>query len=398
MANSATHQSDLKHKGTVVSISNDRISDLLDSLICHILSFLPTKKAIATSILSSRWRPLWTLVPKIDLRDNPRIRQTPVTFTLIAYRFLALHTAPLLWNFRLTLFTPCDPFHLDTWIRTVIGRKVEQLHLEFYFSGNVLELPITVFTCKTIVNLELRFDIVLVPPNFQFPSLKTLCLYRTVYKYDYSFPNLISGCPVLEDLTVALREGLDGATNYNINVPTLKRIDIDVESDYKFEIYAPVLHYFRFFGDLGSLAFLEKLTNLVEAHVYIYARHCVPENGLLYGARVFKLVRELNCSKFLSLCPGQKEVVRLRFTPCWLKSWLEVLILAKNTEVMISVKNTCVHCVIIIALISITTFKFDVIVYIFLWCSVSVLILFILPRTKTWSDWSFEWINLTDTC
>lgn len=113
---------------------------------------------------------------------------------------------------------------------------------------------------------------------------------------------------------MALREGLDGATNYNINVPTLKRLDIDVESDYQFEIYAPALHYFRFFGDLGNLVFLEKLTNLVEAHVYIYFmvlgnRHWVPENGLLYGARVFKLVRELNCSKFLSLYPGQKEVV-----------------------------------------------------------------------------------------
>lgn len=69
---------------------------------------------------------------------------------------------------------------------------------------------------------------------------------------------------------MALREGLDGATNYNINVPTLKRLDIDVESDYQFEIYAPALHYFRFFGDLGNLVFLEKLTNLVEAHVYIY--------------------------------------------------------------------------------------------------------------------------------
>ncbi|KAL0000860.1 hypothetical protein SO802_014641 [Lithocarpus litseifolius] len=123
MANSATHQSDLKHKGMVVSISIDRISDLPDFLICHILSFLPTKKAIAASILSSGWRLLWTLVPKIDLRDNLRILKTPVTFTYIAYRFLALHTALLLRNFRLTLFTPCKPFHLDTWIRTVIGRK-----------------------------------------------------------------------------------------------------------------------------------------------------------------------------------------------------------------------------------------------------------------------------------
>jgi phosphodiesterase/alkaline phosphatase D-like protein len=37
----------------------DRISNLPDSILCHILSFLPTKQAAATIILSKSWKYVW---------------------------------------------------------------------------------------------------------------------------------------------------------------------------------------------------------------------------------------------------------------------------------------------------------------------------------------------------
>lgn len=45
----------------------DRISRLPDEILSHILSFLPTKLAVRSSILSTRWRYLWTFLLHMDI-------------------------------------------------------------------------------------------------------------------------------------------------------------------------------------------------------------------------------------------------------------------------------------------------------------------------------------------
>ncbi|CAF1862801.1 unnamed protein product [Brassica oleracea var. botrytis] len=47
-------------------MNEDRISELPEALLLHILSYVPTKDVIATSVLSKRWRSLWKMVPKLE--------------------------------------------------------------------------------------------------------------------------------------------------------------------------------------------------------------------------------------------------------------------------------------------------------------------------------------------
>lgn len=50
--------------------SEDRISRLPDPILCHILSFLPAKHAVATRILSSRWNLVWTWLSNLCFDDE----------------------------------------------------------------------------------------------------------------------------------------------------------------------------------------------------------------------------------------------------------------------------------------------------------------------------------------
>ncbi|GMQ07295.1 hypothetical protein CsSME_00051548 [Camellia sinensis var. sinensis] len=56
----------------VDSNGKDRISNLTESILCHILSKLPTKFAAGTTILSTKWNNLFASIPNptIDIDDS----------------------------------------------------------------------------------------------------------------------------------------------------------------------------------------------------------------------------------------------------------------------------------------------------------------------------------------
>uniref|UniRef100_A0A2N9F7W4 F-box domain-containing protein n=1 Tax=Fagus sylvatica TaxID=28930 RepID=A0A2N9F7W4_FAGSY len=125
----------------------DRISNLPDSLLSHILSFLKIKEYVATSILSSRWKLVWTLVPIVefdanefkwkssssDKEQSPNQHQDQsyrFRFAHIVSRFCALRNGNPIQKFRLLWRSlDYDPIHVDTWIRATIACGLEELDL-----------------------------------------------------------------------------------------------------------------------------------------------------------------------------------------------------------------------------------------------------------------------------
>lgn len=49
------------------SCCDDRISFLHESILHHIMTFMPARDVVRTSVLSPRWRPLWTSAPCLDI-------------------------------------------------------------------------------------------------------------------------------------------------------------------------------------------------------------------------------------------------------------------------------------------------------------------------------------------
>lgn len=143
----------------------DRISNLPESLLCHILSFLTTKHAVIRSLLSKRWRSLWTQVPNLDFdRDEFKgISSFPMMSSWDRYRgFTFAHIVSRVWALR-----NANPLK------------------------NVAPLPKLV--CSIFLNPP--------PPSATgFPSLKVLHLQAVKNASPNSFSKFLSCCSILQEL------------------------------------------------------------------------------------------------------------------------------------------------------------------------------------------------------
>ncbi|KAH9610930.1 hypothetical protein KSS87_008870 [Heliosperma pusillum] len=185
----------------------DRISSLPDSIITLILSRLPTRCAVATSALSSRWKNLWTTIDNFEFDD--------VTLRLLteckdyAEGFPRFVNAVIQKCDAINIHTFCLRYHgiensvfLHDCILFAISRNVHELEL-CVLDGRHLKFPNEFFTCKSLEKLKIEIDYLFKVPlsNDTFPNLKSLHIQ---FKYPDSnlCRKLLSNCPKLEDLVI----------------------------------------------------------------------------------------------------------------------------------------------------------------------------------------------------
>nr|KYP55999.1 Putative F-box/LRR-repeat protein At5g41840 family [Cajanus cajan] len=212
----------------------DRISSLPDELVCHILSFLPTKEAVATSVLAKNWKPLWLSVPTLHFNDQNYLQNedTYSRFLQSVYTVMLLRDASQpIQSFNLECKSPlCNTYIVNVWVTAAIQRKVERLSLSLFFMGN---LPSCILTSTTLVVLNLKGLIVKTVSSVSFPSLKTLHLRGVYFPGPGFLFEVLSSCPVLEDL---LMSSVLFNESRQINfLPKLIKADIS-----SFRLYIPI--------------------------------------------------------------------------------------------------------------------------------------------------------------
>ncbi|XP_028806331.1 putative FBD-associated F-box protein At3g50710 [Neltuma alba] len=204
MANSVPE----RHERGSEIIRSDRLSNLSDDLLRHILSFLPTNDVIATSLLSRRWILLWIGLPILHFDDSSfRSPESFFQFVESALNFLPNFNHIQICrlkgrgaNFGL------GPDKIISWVKEVINKlnelQVDELELCFT-SWSGISLPSTIFNCSTLKVLKLKDVKVNTLSSVNLPSLKVLHLESVIFLEFHCLVMLLSGCPLLEELKLS---------------------------------------------------------------------------------------------------------------------------------------------------------------------------------------------------
>ncbi|XP_040943875.1 F-box/LRR-repeat protein At4g14103 isoform X2 [Gossypium hirsutum] len=173
--------------------SEDRISSLPDHILCHILSFLPLKEAVRTSIISTKWRYLFASISTIEFDDSLLSGLTDRnvdSFKNFVDRLLKFPDQVSLDCFRLrdgiSWNDEDHDFDVSGWICAALCRGVKEIDLFLDYFGCVLTVPAVLFTCHSLVTLKLNAECrkIDVPSDVCLGNLKTLQLRNTVVDGD----------------------------------------------------------------------------------------------------------------------------------------------------------------------------------------------------------------------
>ncbi|KAL9283657.1 putative F-box domain, leucine-rich repeat domain superfamily, F-box-like domain superfamily [Arabidopsis thaliana] len=179
----------------------DIISTLSDDLLLKILSELPTKYVVASTILSKRWKNLWTMVQKFDFDDNFELEPSNYgSFLKCVNRSMVFHKAPVLETLKFKVGPCCSYEDITTWITIGMVRGVRELdirHCNADFKDkkhSLIKLPNSLYTYEKLEVLKLSYAVILdVPIDVCLPSLKSLHLVRVVFKSNQSHRRPLSG-------------------------------------------------------------------------------------------------------------------------------------------------------------------------------------------------------------
>ncbi|KAL0322965.1 UNVERIFIED_CONTAM: FBD-associated F-box protein [Sesamum angustifolium] len=199
-------------------ISNDRISNLPCDIIDNILTYLPLREVVRTSILSREWRYKWVTMPYLVFDEifQQSLREK-YSIESIIYQILLLHEGPII---KFILKDVDFEFYpaIDHWLHFLSNHHVEELALWSPFSDQLM--PYHLFTFDHLRHLYLAHVFIRLPHAFKgFNKLLRLDLVNVVIA-PAEFKMLISKCPMLEYMDV--KDLYNDLGKLEIDAPNLK--------------------------------------------------------------------------------------------------------------------------------------------------------------------------------
>ncbi|KAG7574271.1 F-box-like domain superfamily [Arabidopsis suecica] len=184
-----------------LNLGVDSISDMPDVILQTILSSLPIKFAIRTTTLSKRWRHVWCETPSLNLCGIYLSWTDSINETLARYK------ARKMMSFHLCLHEHNDSPYIESWIEFAKSRNVENMTLDLGSSHSSLyTMSHSFYINSSVKKLTLRLvfhDKIIPSSSVSWTSLKELFLLEcNLYDNGSPIPKILSGCPVLESLTL----------------------------------------------------------------------------------------------------------------------------------------------------------------------------------------------------
>lgn len=321
-------------KGANVEV--DRLSSLPNDLIHKILSLNGLKCAIGNSVLSSRWRYIWTSMPYLDFSSKDF--STLLKFLeYIANVLSRRNNLVQVFSIKFCFSGDFNQAFVKQVLSYAFSHNIQQLSITCLLD-NRIQLPLSLFNSQSLKHLTLTSE--LIDGSFEtfckshslttaltlsLPSLTTLYLAEVtlcnedsvgIFSECQNLKNLIIDSvevkgsdvlhichPLLSDLILKYVNGsLNGV---NVVAPQLKNLTIrhSLHKDLQYRISTPDLSSLRYNGYHPLRLFTKGFSYLEKVYVGAYGEDVADAH------RMLRLLQQLQSVKFLTLSLEIVEVL-----------------------------------------------------------------------------------------
>ncbi|XP_026444319.1 F-box/LRR-repeat protein At4g14103-like [Papaver somniferum] len=258
-----------EHRHIDMGKAEDRISNLPDSLLHHILSFVETKIVARTSVLSHRWKYIWICIPNLEIECD--VKNTDRFMNFVDGTLNRHSLSNCIQKLCLKSCFHLPESHVISCISNVVKKNnLKELSL-FLFQKKPLCIPQSVFNCASLVSLELRiYPHIHFPDDITFPRLKRLRLRDLKLNNDCWNDKLFINSPILEELYLDSCAFL--VPSFCIAISTLKILKINDANGMQhcaLNIHAPSLLSLFYNGPVAKEYVLSSFVSLMEAVVQV---------------------------------------------------------------------------------------------------------------------------------